>query len=157
MIWRSLRAAGVCTYFATLTLSLNALQLLSMPFYPLAPDSVLRFNSLLAALVWRQMITLFEYDGGKIIYTSDTHPESSIKDIPRDESAIVVSNHSSFTDFYLLLSLARRKRMLSRSKYFAKESLKYMPIFGWYSLDSSLLLQGFMAHGNDLDSQELDE
>jgi hypothetical protein len=156
-IYRSLRAAGVCTYFATLTLSLNLLQVASMPFYILAPVSVLRFNSLLASLVWRQMISLFERDGGKIIYTSgksQKHPsDKDLSDsskrrkenqnlnvpcnditgdvIPCEESAIVISNHSSFTDFYLLLSLARKKRMLAASKYFAKESLKYMPIFGW--------------------------
>jgi 1-acyl-sn-glycerol-3-phosphate acyltransferase len=120
-IWRPIRAVGVCTYFATLTLSLNILQVASMPFYAFAPTSVTRFNSLLASLVWRQMIALFERDGGQIIYSTGKNSEISgksedIDTIPSGESAIVVSNHLSFTDFYLLLSLAQKKRMLEASK-----------------------------------------
>lgn len=53
---RCVRAASAALYFSSLTLSLNLLQVASMPFYPLAPLSVSRFNARLAALVWSQML-----------------------------------------------------------------------------------------------------
>jgi 1-acyl-sn-glycerol-3-phosphate acyltransferase len=51
--------------------------------------------------------------------------------IPMEENAIVLSNHLSFADFYAIHSLALRKNMLSACKYFAKDSLKWIPGFGW--------------------------
>ncbi|CAG8582077.1 32585_t:CDS:2, partial [Gigaspora margarita] len=51
--------------------------------------------------------------------------------IPSNESAIVISNHQSFTDFYMLHSVAIRRNMLPHVKYFAKDSLKYIPFFGF--------------------------
>ncbi|CAG8786637.1 3201_t:CDS:2 [Cetraspora pellucida] len=51
--------------------------------------------------------------------------------IPSDESAIVISNHQSFSDFYMLHSVAIRRNMLPHVKYFAKDSLKYIPFFGF--------------------------
>ncbi|KAI7856814.1 acyltransferase-domain-containing protein [Circinella umbellata] len=51
--------------------------------------------------------------------------------IPQNESAIVISNHRSWTDFYLLHSVAIRRNMLSNCKYFVKDSIKWLPFFGW--------------------------
>lgn len=113
-VMENLRAAAIVTYFSSLTLTLNVLQVASMPFYPFDSDSVTRFNSMLATIVWTQMIDLFQNDGGKIQYTS---PANAPDPIPEGENAIVISNHLSFTDFYLILSFARKKRMLSHTKY----------------------------------------
>lgn len=52
-------------------------------------------------------------------------------DVPSDESALVISNHLSYSDFYLIHALASRKGMLGRCRYFAKKELKYIPILGW--------------------------
>ncbi|CAG8589821.1 782_t:CDS:10 [Diversispora eburnea] len=51
--------------------------------------------------------------------------------IPSNESAIVISNHRSYSDFYMLHSVAMRRKMLPHVKYFAKDSLKYIPFFGF--------------------------
>ena len=120
-VWRILRASAVCTYFSSLTLSLNLLQLLSMPVYPLCPRWVGAFNAFLASIIWRQMIALFRHDGARIRYTGDER-------VPEGEGALLVSNHVSFTEyppslvapnisFYLLLSFAKQKGMLHASKY----------------------------------------
>jgi 1-acyl-sn-glycerol-3-phosphate acyltransferase len=60
---------------------------------------------------------------------------SSAADIPplqtEDPSCILISNHVSTTDFYLIHSVAKRRGMLYACKYFCKDSLKWIPGFGW--------------------------
>ncbi len=51
--------------------------------------------------------------------------------LPPGESAFVVANHVSMTDFFLVNSVAIRKRMLPSVKYILKDSLKWLPAFGW--------------------------
>ena len=53
---------------------------------------------------------------GKISYSGD--------ELSSGDSAIVISNHRSFSDFYMLHSIAVRRNMLPHLKYFAKDSLK---------------------------------
>ncbi|CAG8542964.1 8542_t:CDS:2 [Ambispora gerdemannii] len=77
-----------------------------------------------AQTMWWVMQYIFERrHSGKITFSGD-------KLMPND-SAIVISNHRSFTDFYMLHSVAIRKNMLPHVKYFAKDSLKYIPFFGF--------------------------
>ncbi|RUP51307.1 acyltransferase-domain-containing protein [Jimgerdemannia flammicorona] len=59
------------------------------------------------------------------------HITFSGDEIPEEESAIVMANHRSWTDFYMIHSVAIRKKMLSNCKYFVKDSLKFLPFFGW--------------------------
>ncbi|CAG8603388.1 278_t:CDS:2 [Racocetra persica] len=61
-------------------------------------------------------------------WSSKGHITFSGDKIPSDESAIVISNHQSFSDFYMLHSVAIRRNMLPHVKYFAKDSLKYARI-----------------------------
>ncbi|KAJ3389507.1 hypothetical protein HDU92_001004 [Lobulomyces angularis] len=78
------------------------------------------------------MVFHFEkINGARVTYSGD--------DIPEKENAIVISNHLGFTDIYLLHGFAQLKKMLSAQRYFAKDSLKWMPIFGW-----GLYLMGFI-------------
>jgi len=51
--------------------------------------------------------------------------------LPPGESAFVVANHVSMTDFFLINAIAIRKRMLPNVKYILKDSLKWLPAFGW--------------------------
>ena len=51
-------------------------------------------------------------------------------DIQDGESAFIICNHRSWSDFYAIHYLAERKNMLPRCRYFAKDSLKYIPFFG---------------------------
>lgn len=55
-------------------------------------------------------------------------------DIPRQENAFIVSNHQSWTDFYAIHTAAQKKSMLGRCRYFAKNSLKYIPFFGYFPI-----------------------
>lgn len=41
-------------------------------------------------------------------------------DIPYEENALVISNHLSYSDFYLIHALASRRGMLGRCRYFSK-------------------------------------
>ncbi|KAI8979128.1 acyltransferase-domain-containing protein [Mycotypha africana] len=51
--------------------------------------------------------------------------------LPMEENALVISNHQSWTDIYLIHAVANRKGMLQNCKYFVKDSIKYLPFFGW--------------------------
>ncbi|KAI8339620.1 acyltransferase-domain-containing protein [Chlamydoabsidia padenii] len=67
------------------------------------------------------------------------HITFSGDDIPPSESALVISNHRSWTDLYMIHSLAIRRNMLPNCKYFVKDSIKWLPFFGW-----GMWLAGFM-------------
>lgn len=60
--------------------------------------------------------------------------------IPDEESALVISNHLSYSDFYLIHALAKRRGMLGRCRYFAKDSLKYIPVLGWSLLLMNMIM-----------------
>ncbi|KAI9229479.1 MAG: acyltransferase-domain-containing protein, partial [Piptocephalis tieghemiana] len=92
--------------------------------YPFSRRLMYDLNSRVAGGIWWVMQYIFEKQHGAVItYSGDT--------IPFKESAMVIANHQSFVDFYLIHSLALRRRILSYCKYFAKDSLKYIPFFGW--------------------------
>jgi 1-acyl-sn-glycerol-3-phosphate acyltransferase len=46
------------------------------------------------------------------------------------ESAIIIANHQSYTDSLVIAGIALRYGMLPYLKFFAKESLKWVPILG---------------------------
>jgi len=81
--------------------------------------------------------------------------------IPQGENAFVLSNHQSWTDFYAIHTLAQRKGMLRRCRYFAKSSLRYIPFFGFlfFLMDFQLLTSKVGVGVRwDVDSRkELDE
>ncbi|KZF23738.1 hypothetical protein L228DRAFT_282428 [Xylona heveae TC161] len=57
---------------------------------------------------------------------------NNINDIlPQHESAIVIANHVSWTDFYMIQALASQAGMLSRCRWFAKKQLRWVPFLGW--------------------------
>ncbi|CAO3647538.1 unnamed protein product [Cunninghamella blakesleeana] len=60
---------------------------------------------------------------GKITFSGD-----HVKD---HDSALVISNHRSWSDFYMIHSVALRRNMLDNCKYFVKDSIKWLPFFGW--------------------------
>ena len=55
-------------------------------------------------------------------------------DIPRQENAFIIANHQSWTDFYAIHTAAQKKSMLGRCRYFSKNSLRYIPFFGYFPL-----------------------
>ncbi|ORX39351.1 hypothetical protein BD324DRAFT_326897 [Kockovaella imperatae] len=72
--------------------------------------------------------------------------------IPENESAVVISNHLSYADFYLVLGLAERAGMMGRSRFFVKKEIVWqIPLFGisfWAigtpSLSSAELITGMI-------------
>ncbi|KAG2225738.1 hypothetical protein INT45_011406 [Circinella minor] len=104
--------------------SIQVVQVSSFLLRPFSERLLVRINSSLVGTVWKVMQHIFEKrQKARITYSGDI--------IPQNESAIVISNHRSWTDFYLLHSVAIRRNMLSNCKYFVKDSIKWLPFFGW--------------------------
>ncbi|KAH8777095.1 hypothetical protein F5882DRAFT_160220 [Hyaloscypha sp. PMI_1271] len=97
---------------------------LLLPISYLFPNWVYNASSFIAFSVWRWIQCIFEvFNGGKITMSGDVLPEG--------ESAIVISNHVSWTDFYMIQALAIRAGMLGRCRWFAKIELRWVPLLGW--------------------------
>ncbi|KAG4094220.1 acyltransferase-domain-containing protein [Neocallimastix lanati (nom. inval.)] len=108
----------------TFCVALNAVQLVTLPMFKINKKKARTFNASLAGSVWVLIQDVFEKKhNGKITYSGD--------DVPEKENAIVVVNHRSWDDFILVNSVAFRKRTVKSLKYFAKDSLKFLPGFGW--------------------------
>ncbi len=96
-----------------------------LPLSWLLPDLCNDISSAIAASVWR---------GVQLIFTRINRANiivSGAEKLPPDESAIVVSNHIEWTDFYMIQELAIRSGMLGRCRWFAKQQLKWVPFLGW--------------------------
>ncbi|KAI1329650.1 1-acyl-sn-glycerol-3-phosphate acyltransferase [Xylariaceae sp. FL0255] len=91
---------------------------------PFAPTLVYHVSSTIAYSVWRWVQHIFEdSNGAKIKFYGDS--------LPRKESAIVVSNHVTWADFYMIQALAMRSGMLGQCRWFAKIQLRLVPFLGW--------------------------
>ncbi|KAL0640322.1 hypothetical protein Q9L58_000602 [Maublancomyces gigas] len=103
---------------ANLLLTLTLVPSLFIPLQTYA------FNSQIAYSVWKAIQNLFERKrGARISFSGDP--------LPQHENALVVANHVSWTDFYLIQAVAARAGMLGSSRYFAKSQLKWVPLLGW--------------------------
>ncbi|KAJ3284136.1 hypothetical protein HK104_010080 [Borealophlyctis nickersoniae] len=121
---RQIKAVLILICLLIYMLPVNILQILSLVVVPFSRKQSMIFNGKCAASIWLLMQWLFErVQKGKITHSGDV--------IPEKENAIVFSNHVSWSDFYLLHSVASRKKMQGSCKYFAKDSLKWLPGFGW--------------------------
>ena len=106
-----------------LTLSDLLLSLL-LPVSFIAPTTTYHVSSKIAVWVWY---------GIQLIFTRLNKATISVSgdDLPLNESAVVVCNHVSWTDFYLIQQLALKSNMLAYQRYFAKQQLKWVPFLGW--------------------------
>ena len=96
-----------------------------LPASYLFPNLCYNVSSRIAELVWRGIQLIFtRINGARIIV-------SGADKLPKYESAIVISNHVEWTDFYLIQELAIRSGMLGRCRWFAKQQLKWVPFLGW--------------------------
>ena len=95
-----------------------------LPVSAVLPTLAYRLSSTIAELVWRGVQIIFtRINGARIVVTGD--------ELPAGESAIVVSNHVEWTDFYMIQELAIGAGMLGRCRWFAKQQLKWVPFLGW--------------------------
>ena len=96
-----------------------------LPLSPLLPTLCYNISSKVAESVWRGIQLIFtRINRAKIIV-------SGAKNLRQNESAIVISNHVQWTDFYMIQELAIRAGMLGRCRWFAKQQLKWVPFLGW--------------------------
>ncbi|KAF2212166.1 hypothetical protein CERZMDRAFT_29959, partial [Cercospora zeae-maydis SCOH1-5] len=112
-----------------------------LPLSAIAPTLAYNLSSAIAEPVWKGIQTLLtRINGAKIIV-------SGVDALPSGESAIVISNHISWTDFYPIQSLALEKSMLRRCRYFAKRQLKWIPFLGWglWALGMPLVTRNWMT------------
>ena len=77
------------------------------------------------------------------------HAEETLKiegdPIPFREPAVVISNHLSYSDFYLLQAISSRAGMLGNSRFFAKKEIVWqVPFFGpaFYALGEPSMVFG---------------
>lgn len=90
------------------------IQVLLLPVYPFYPQLMMDACSTCASLAWSWMNSVYcQVGNGRIVITGD-------EDIPEGESALVISNHVSFVDFFPINILAEHKKMLAFTRYFAK-------------------------------------
>jgi len=102
----------------------NLIQLIMFPLYYIAPAVNYYFQSFLLGAQIRLMHFVFtKIQGAQITYSGHKLDVGS--------SAFVLSNHQSWSDFYMIGALAIHFGMEPYNRYFIKDSVKYLPIFGW--------------------------
>lgn len=123
---RTLRITGAAIVLVSAGLVLNVLQILTIPIITLFSHPLAHhLNSLATKFAWT--ITDYFVQGQDNVRLTFSGGE----DIPEGESAYVICNHTFFGDFFLIHAMARRYNMMQYCRYFLKDSIKYIPIFGW--------------------------
>lgn len=122
---RALRITGVAITIVTVGLAVNMLQLLTAPLILINRPLSHRLNSIVTFFAW----TLSQYwvEGQDNVHMTI----SGLEAIPEGESAFVIANHAFFADFFLIHALSGRRGMMAYCRYFLKDSIKYIPVFGW--------------------------
>jgi len=110
------------------------------------PNFVHNASSFVAFTCWRWIQGIFEgLNGGEITMSGDS--------LPQGESAIVISNHVSWTDFYMIQALAIKAGMLGRCRWFAKIELRWVPLLGWgiWGMGMPMVSRKWMKDKKELD------
>ena len=110
------------------------------------PNWVYNASSAVAFTNWNWIQVIFEvFNGGKITISGDTLPEG--------ETAIVIANHVSWTDFYMIQALAIRAGMLGRCRWFAKIELRWVPLLGWgiWGMGMPMVSRNWLKDKKELD------
>ncbi|KAI0385820.1 1-acyl-sn-glycerol-3-phosphate acyltransferase [Hypomontagnella monticulosa] len=121
-----------------------ALSLL-LPVKIFAPDFVYRVSSQIAYSVWWWIQFIFEtLNGADITFSGDR--------LPTKESAVVISNHVTWADFYMIQALALRSSMLGQCRWFAKIQLRWVPFLGWglWAMGMPMVTRNWMRDQREL-------
>ncbi|KAG4030233.1 hypothetical protein MFRU_013g02490 [Monilinia fructicola] len=117
-----------------------------LPFSYHFPNWVYDASSIVAFTNWNWIQVIFEiFNGGKITISGDVLPEG--------ETAIVIANHVSWTDFYMIQALAIRAGMLGRCRWFAKIELRWVPLLGWgiWGMGMPMVSRNWLKDKKELD------
>ena len=118
-----------------------------LPLSALFPTVVYNASSVIADSVWRGVQFIYtRLNGAKITVSGSS--------LPRGESAVVVSNHLSWVDFYMIQALAIKAGMLGRCRWFAKQQLKWVPFLGWglWAMGMPLISRNWMRDSVELEN-----
>lgn len=118
-----------------------------LPLSAALPTACYNLSSRIAESVWRGVQAIFTRINGARITVSGTEK------LQASESAIVVSNHVQWTDFYMIQELAIRYGMLARCRWFAKQQLKWVPFLGWglWAMGMPLVSRKWMTDQREMD------
>ena len=121
---RSVLAISLCGTVVFLCFLCNIIQLVLLPA-TLASVRVKHYSSsLIVGSLWKLCNLVFYISGGQLqVFGSD--------EVRPGESAMVISNHRSFADFFLMHVVAIQHDMIWCCRYFVKDSIKWIPFFGW--------------------------
>lgn len=109
---------------ATLLLC-NVLQLFSVVFLPISENLVRNLNRELCKGWFAFLVyVLTKISRAEILISGDTPASAS-------ENAFIVMNHQAMADIPLFLTFARRHHRQQDTKWFLKDSLKWIPGVGW--------------------------
>lgn len=119
---------------------------LLLPLSFVFPNFVYDASSFIAFTCWWWIQAIFEYFNGGIISISG-------ETLPQGETAIVIANHVSWTDFYMIQALAIRARMLGRCRWFAKIELRWVPLLGWgiWAMGMPMVSRNWLKDKRELD------
>ncbi|KAI1872667.1 hypothetical protein JX265_005547 [Neoarthrinium moseri] len=135
----------VAPWVGYLALADVALSLL-LPVKLIAPNLVYNISSGIASSVWKWVQVIFErVNGANITISGDK--------LPKGESAIVIANHVTWADFYMIQALAVRAGMLGRCRWFAKIQLRVVPFLGWglWAMGMPMVSRNWMRDQRELD------
>lgn len=124
-VFKSVALISSAIFLVTAMFLSNCLQLLTAPLVFVSRPLIYALNSYFAGSLWLICQFMFEQENGVRIKVS------GMDKIPEGESALVISNHCSFLDFCMVHSVSMRRNMIGNCRYFSKDSIKYMPFFGW--------------------------
>jgi 1-acyl-sn-glycerol-3-phosphate acyltransferase len=114
-------------WIASLLAADVALSLL-LPVSFVTPTLVYNLSSRIAGGIWAWIQHIFVRNNAAPL---TVQLGKQLDSIPAEESAIVIANHVSWTDFYLIQEAAQRAGMLGRCRWFAKRELRWVPFLGW--------------------------
>jgi hypothetical protein len=121
MAFTVVRGILISTLFIAHLIVADVLLSLLLPFSWAAPSACYDICSRLAGSVWTHIQLIFTRVNHAAICLSKTSSQ-----VHGHESAIIVSNHISWTDFYMIQELAIRSSMLGRCRWFAKSQLRFV-------------------------------
>ncbi|KAI6353297.1 hypothetical protein MCOR25_009051 [Pyricularia grisea] len=117
-----------------------------LPIKSLFPNFTYDLSSALAWTVWRWIQWIFEdVNGARVTISGDPLPANG-------ESAVIVANHVSWNDFYMVQAVAVRAGMLGRCRYFAKIQLRAVPFLGWglWALGMPMVTRNWLRDRDEL-------
>jgi 1-acyl-sn-glycerol-3-phosphate acyltransferase len=125
----------------------NLVQMLSLLVLPFSVSKFREVNGMCAKFWWHSLVfTMLHLQKVKVIFVGD--------EIPKNDNAFVISNHTGLTDVLFILCLADQNNRLQDLKWFVKDILKFVPLVGWglWFLNSIFLKRNWTKDRSSIES-----